>query len=170
MAEGFNENINIIVAKEEADVMCGSLKKSLDTKYGRGKTIIKSTDSDLMVHSYPSFMFDVSGDCIVNTKKLFQCISCSDPAALCVNLCCDYNEGSQTLLTADFEEYLKYDPTNSNDRDRAIYTIFTKPWLIENNFELKYEKPLEEVYATMKSLLPNAVNFQYEPQTETVYF
>ena len=30
MAEGLNDNIKIIVAKEEADVMCGSLKKSLD--------------------------------------------------------------------------------------------------------------------------------------------
>lgn len=52
-----------------------------------------STDSDLIVHSYPDMFIDVFRDhnYMVDTKKLFDTLQCTDPAVLCTNLKCDYN-------------------------------------------------------------------------------
>jgi len=56
--------------------MCGSLKKALEETHGVGNVVIKSTDSDLIVHSYPNVFVDLFRLHLyaIDTKKLFDCL------------------------------------------------------------------------------------------------
>ena len=71
-------------------------------------------------------MIDAFHKYMIDTKRLFDCLSCHDPAALCVNLNCDYNQKGLTLLTKDFTKNLMLDLNRITEDDKLIYKIFTR--------------------------------------------
>ena len=78
-----------------------------------------------MIYSYPDYFCDMFHGYTVDTKALFDLFNCRDPAALCVNISCDYtNSKSQSFLNKDLIINVLAS-ARWTDRQKMIYKVFT---------------------------------------------